>query len=88
MDNSSAHLAYISRLVLEHMDSRDPVGGLSWMDVYPIEDAVYDVGRKFRLVDHVISNGKLGESKKVALDNILDLLGYAYILYYKVHHTE
>jgi hypothetical protein len=86
VDKSSDALKYISELVLAHLDSRDPVGGQSWKDIYPLEDAEYDVGRKHRLISHVIRNENARERIDVLRDNVLDLLGFAYILYWKVDH--
>jgi hypothetical protein len=84
--HSSDYLQGIHQKVLDHVDSRDGVAGLDWLesDEEPLRFLSMNVERKARVISSVIEKGLEKERQEGLLDAILDLLGYSYGLYYRV----
>jgi len=71
------YLNDINEEVLKHIDSREDIMGLSWLDsdLDPLEFLAMNVERKAHAIRYI------NQDKKDALEDAsLDLLGYAYLL--------
>ena len=76
------YLKGIDEEALNHIDSREAIMGLSWLDpdLDPLEFLAMNVERKAHAIRYINQDGN-PEVKRDALDDAsLDLLGYAYLL--------
>lgn len=76
------YLKDINGEVLAHIDSREEVMGLSWLDpdLDPLEFLAINVERKAHAIRYIVQNCKEAIKKEALEDASLDMLGYAYLL--------
>jgi hypothetical protein len=80
---SSDYLKDINKEILDWIDSKDEVYGLDWLDkdVVPLSSFALDLKRKAHGISKIV---EAGNRNKLLLQELLDLLGYAYLFYYRV----
>lgn len=83
---SSDNLKEEVKEILDHIDSRDRVAGLCWMDpsVEPLEFFLQNMKRKLFIAELVFYRDGLEAGKEVLRDTTLDLLGYSILWYWRV----
>jgi len=76
------YLKGIDEEVLRHIDSREPVMGLSWLnhDLDPLEFLAMNVERKAHAIRYINSDVPPNVRQAALDDASLDMLGYAYLL--------
>lgn len=86
---SSDYLKDINQEVLDLIDSRDVTAGMEWInpEVEPLDFFFQNTHRKAFVIKRVFERegGNLdGNALKGVLQETLELLGYAYLLYYRL----
>jgi len=90
MDSSSDYLKDIDKEVLDWIDSKDMVYGLDWLDkeVVPLISLVQDLRRKAHGIGKIVENGLDEARQGLLIQELLDLLGYAYIFYWRAKNKK
>ena len=88
---SSDYLKDINQEVLDLIDSRDPTAGMEWInpEVEPLDFFFQNTHRKAFVIKRVFDRegGNLeDEVLKGVVQETLELLGYAYLLYWRLRN--
>ena len=87
MEKSSDYLRPVFEKVLDEVDERDKVYGLAWREDkkgVPIKYLDAKLQQKANGVAFIIGNGQIGERKEFMKELLLDLMGYASMVYWRI----
>jgi hypothetical protein len=91
MEKSSDYLRPVFEKVLEEMDERDAVYGLAWKEDrggVPVRYLDAKLQQKAQGVAYIIGNGQIEERVEFMKEVLLDLLGYAAMVYWRISNED